>query len=530
MEKDINDWDLLTSAGNTFETQEALDGIYPNAFTPQPDLQYKLNSDLFTSIEQTSASPQTIVYKFNPKAVWSDGQPVNADDLILTWKLQNTKACGGADPNNTSATAPTFCDPASTAGYDNVKSITSSDSGATATLVYATPFSDWKSLFGPIMPDHIAKANGGDTTKAELSAATTYFSKTVPTWSAGPYLISKFEKNTAVTEVPNTKWYGAKPAGYKTLVFRILTDATTEPPALQSGEVQAIYPQPEIDLVKTIQGQKGVVYNIGSGLIWEHFDLNLKNKALDNVALRNALFTAVNRPALIARTIGQFDPATKPLDSHMFVPNQAAYKANLPAGQGSGDVAAATKLLTGAGYKISGGKLIQPDGTAFPTLTGRYTVGNAIRQNEMAELTRDWKKIGVTLNVKTTDDLGGSLTHTAGKDYDVIVFAWVDTPATYSGAQQTWLSTSGSNYGGYKNAQVDTLLNQAVAETDPTKANAELNQADVLLSKDAYVLPLYQKATFLAFKTGVVNLRDNATSVGPPYNVGEWGPGKATVQ
>jgi peptide/nickel transport system substrate-binding protein len=521
IEKDIQDWDLLTSAGNTFDTAEALDGVYSNAFTPQPDLGYALNTDMFTSIEQTSTSPQTIVYKINPSAVWSDGTPITADDLILTWKLQNTKACGGADPNNTSANAPTFCDPASTSGYDN---------GKTATLVYATPFSDWKSLFGPIMPDHIAKANGGDQTKAQLSAATTYFSKTVPTWSSGPYLISKFEKNTAVTEVPNPKWYGKTPPGYKTVVFRILTDATTEAPALKSGEVQAINPQPEIDLVKAVQGQKGVLYHIGSGLIWEHFDLNLKNKALQNVAVRQAIFTAANRKALIARTIGQFDPNVKPMDSHMFVPGQKGYQANLPSSQGSGDTAAATKLLTAAGYKISGGKLMQPDGTAFPTLTGRYTVGNQIRQNEMAELTRDLKKIGITLNVQTTDDLGASLTHTAGKDYDIIVFAWQETPAVYSGAQQTWLSTSGSNYGSYKNAQVDALLNKAVAETDPTKANQELNDADVIMSKDAYVLPLYQKPTFLAFKTGVVNLRDNATSAGPPYNVGEWGPGKVTAQ
>ena len=28
---------------------------------------------MFTSIDQTSTSPQTIVYKINPKAVWSDG-------------------------------------------------------------------------------------------------------------------------------------------------------------------------------------------------------------------------------------------------------------------------------------------------------------------------------------------------------------------------------------------------------------------------------------------------------------------------
>ncbi|MFI6492429.1 hypothetical protein [Streptomyces sp. NPDC050564] len=41
--------------------------------------------------------------------------------------------------------------------------------------------------------------------------------------------------------------------------------------------------------------------------------------------------------------------------------------------------------------------------------------------------------------------------------------------------------------------------------------------------KDAYVLPLYQKPTVLAVQTRFVNMRDNATNVGPPYNTAEWG-------
>ena len=45
-----------------------------------------------------------------------------------------------------------------------------------------------------------------------------------------------------------------------------------------------------------------------------------------------------------------------------------------------------------------------------------------------------------------------ALSHKAGLDYDIIVFAWQQTPAAFQGAQQTWLSTSGSNYGAYKNA------------------------------------------------------------------------------
>jgi peptide/nickel transport system substrate-binding protein len=242
------------------------------------------------------------------------------------------------------------------------------------------------------------------------------------------------------------------------------------------------------------------------------------------------MFTVLDRKALIARTIGQFDKNVKTIDNHMFVPGQNGYQDNLPAGQGSGDVAAATKLLTDAGYKISGGKLMNKDGSAFPALTARYAVGNQIRQNELAEFARDLKKIGITLNVLTTDDLGATLTHSAGKDYDVVVFAWQGTPAVYQGAQQVWLSTSGSNYGKYQNKDVDALLNKAVAETNQTVANHELNQADKIMSEDAYVMPLYQKPTFLAYKTGYVNIRDNATAVGPPYNVGQWGAGKATAE
>ncbi|MDX6201815.1 MAG: glutathione transport system substrate-binding protein [Frankiales bacterium] len=529
IEKDIQDWDILTSTGNTFDTAEALNQIEPYAFVSLPDLNFGLDKNYFLSAEQTSASPQTIVYKINPKAVWNDGVPFDAKDMILTWKLQDDRVCGGADPNDTSANPNLYCDPASSAGYNQIKTLTPSADGKTVTLVFDKPFSDWKSLFGPIYPAHIGDQHGDEASKAGLSKITTYFSNTVPTWSAGPYVISKFEKNTAVTEVPNPKWFGAAGPNFDTLVFRIITDATQETPALQSGEVNAINPQPEVDLVKSVQSQKGVLYHIGGGLIWEHFDFNLKNPSLQDVTVRTAIFTALNRKALMQRTVGQFDPNVKAMDNHMFVPGQAGYVDNTPAGMGTGDATAAAKLLTNAGYKITGGKLMKKDGTAFPALTARYTVGNNIRLNELQELQRDVKKIGITINIKSTDSLGGSLSHKAGLDYDIIVFAWQSSPAAFQGAIQTWLSTSGSNYGSYKDPAVDKLLTEAAGNTDDAAARAQLNQADKLLSAAAYVMPLYQKPTFFAFGDNAVNIRDNATLSGPPYNVSEWGFGHVTA-
>jgi peptide/nickel transport system substrate-binding protein len=59
--------------------------------------------------------------------------------------------------------------------------------------------------------------------------------------------------------------------------------------------------------------------------------------------------------------------------------------------------------------------------------------------------------------------------------------------------------------------------------TDPKTVQGLLNDADKLIVGDAYSLPLYQKPTFLAAYTNIVNLRDNATSSGPPVNVQEWG-------
>jgi hypothetical protein len=72
----------------------------------------------------------------------------------------------------------------------------------------------------------------------------------------------------------------------------------------------------------------------------------------------------------------------------------------------------------------------------------------------------------------------------------MILFAWSGGPFAFAGAQQLWISTSGSNYGYWVNAQSDQLVNRAASETNPKKAIDELNQADQFMTNDAYVLPI----------------------------------------
>lgn len=512
IEKNINDWSLNTADGNTFETAEVLDGVLPSVFVPYPDLTGHLNKDLMVSAEQTKTDPQTIVYKIQPNAKWNDGTPIDAKDFEYNWKTQDPAQC----PK---------CTPATTSGYDDIQSLTPSDNGKTVTVVFKKPYTDWQALFGPLYPAHIAAQHGDiNTPDGIASTFNDWFAKNVPTYSGGPYTIQKFENNVAVTLVPNDKYFGKK-AQLSTLIFRIITDATQEPTALQNNEIQGMYPQPEVDLVSQVKQIPGVISNIGHGLVWEHFDLNLKNPALQDVTLRQAMFTAVNRDDIIKKTVGQFDPTAKPLNSHMFVPGQPGYQDNLPKAQGSGDVTAAKKMLTDAGYTGVGTALKDKSGKAVGPFRIRYTVGNQVRQNECELFAASMKQLGITVNVQPTDDLGGTLSK---GDFDVIVFAWVDTPYPFSGAEQLWETDAGGNYGHYSNPQVDQLLKEAASSTDVSKSRDNLNKADELMSKDAYVLPLYQKPTYLVIQKKYVNIRNNNTNVGPPYNAGEWGLAKAS--
>jgi peptide/nickel transport system substrate-binding protein len=235
------------------------------------------------------------------------------------------------------------------------------------------------------------------------------------------------------------------------------------------------------------------------------------------------MFTAVDTKALIAKTVGQFTSGVVPLGSHDYVPGQTTYRDLVSAtGQGSGDVAKARQMLTRAGYTGVGTALKDPKGNAVGPFKIRYTTGNAIRKTQCELFQAQMRQLGITVNIQEigADKLGQVL---AGGQYDVIVFAWVAGPFSTNFAEQNWSTGGGGNYGKYSNKQVDRLIDQANAAPDPARAADLLNRADALMVQDAYVLPLYQKPTFLAIETRYVNIRNNSTNVGPPYNTQEWG-------
>jgi peptide/nickel transport system substrate-binding protein len=506
LEKTIPGWNQVYTTSNVFEVAEVEDGIFPGVYLAGSDLKPFLNTDLMVSAEQTKTNPQTLVYKIKPNAVWSDGTPINFDDfqyLAYTSDGTHCPKCGAA----------------SSSGYNAIQSMTSSDNGKTVTVVMKTPFADWQSMFGALLPAHIAKQHGDDGSPTGLNASFQWFDKNVPNYSGGPMMITGYQKDTSITEQPNPKWYGATKSSLDKLIFRIITDQTQEPTALQNKEVTAIYPQPNADLVEQTDNIQGINTYLGKGLVWEHFDFNEKNEFLSDKNLRLAIFTAINRQDVIARTIGQFVPGALPLGNHMYVPGQPGYEDNVTdTGQGSGDIAKAKDILTKAGYTGVGSSLKTKDGKTV-TFRCTYSEGNTNRQTECEIVQNTCKQLGINVTLKTTTDLSELGTG----NFDMIVFAWVGTPFVVAGAQQIYELKGGADYGHNDDPAAEKLINEAATSTDPKTVQDKLNQADKLITADAYVLPLYQKPTFLAAYNDIVNIRDNATSSGPPVNVQDWG-------
>jgi len=503
-------WNIYTDDS----AAEAMAGLLPKVFFAQPDGTIKLNTDLMISAEVTNQSPQTVVYKIKPEAAWNDGTPISANDFLLAWKL-----------NSGNPADCTKCKPDNTAGYGVIKSVVGSDNAKTVTVTFqdGKVYPDWKGLFAidGLYPAHLATKQGFDLAKPDgVNSANDWFANTVPSWSGGPFIIDAFNKGQSVVEKKNDQWYGASTPGLDKLTFQFVTDPAAVASALRTKEVTGVNPPATAELVEQLGHIPGVITRLSHGYTWQHLDTNLTNKWLIDPVLRRAIFTAVNVKTIIGKTYGEFDKTARPLGSHNYFPGDERYKDVVSdTGQGSGDTDKAKKLLTEAGYKISGGKLTTKAGEVVTPLRLRVAKDDAFGAAAAAEVRTALKDLGIDVAIQVDPALTRSLTT---GDYDLAIFASTGSPLAQGLAQEQWASGHPRNYGKYSNAQVDKLITAAVGDFSDKAGEDSLNKADELLTKDAYVLPIVQEPTIIATYDTWANVRANDTPWGPTYNVENW--------
>ena len=213
-----------TAAGDTPVGRMLGSAIWAQVFRVGPDLTPQLDTNVVDSAEVISLSPQTVVYQIDPRAVWSDGTPISADDFTYAWQAQRGS---GLDVDGTPDSV------ASTLGYRDIASLTGSDNGKTVTVVFRTPFADWPSLFDDLLPAHVAQLVGWNPGFDHFAAGVFV--------SGGPYEVQSFQPGSEIVLQRNPRWWGS-PSNLDKITVRASAANAALTSAMGQGQVQVAYP------------------------------------------------------------------------------------------------------------------------------------------------------------------------------------------------------------------------------------------------------------------------------------------------
>ncbi|MGO8872604.1 MAG: ABC transporter family substrate-binding protein [Acidimicrobiales bacterium] len=533
LDENLAGFNVNTSAASEFDLAEILDTVWPQPYIVNAALQPVLNTQLITSVKVTT-NPQTITFNINPKAVWQDGTPINADDFIYNYQAQS------GSPQYTDIGNQPY-DTASTNGYNQIASVAGSNppsgadcepgsaadrnvglcpNGKTVTVKFSTPYADWQGLFTNLVPAHIARTVGWNTG----------FTGPAQTISGSWYMIQSYNNNQSVVLVRNPKYWGT-PGKLDKIVFQFFGDDTQEVPALQNNEVQVINPTSvSTSIVQSAAQLPGITKVTVPGLEFEHLDFNEADPYLAKLQVRQAIAYGTDRQQIISHTVGEISSGLKPLGNRMFVATQSQYVDN-GSQYATVNTAKAESLLSGLGFKKAADGYFQPNfgpqAGQDLTFTIQSTSGNSIRAETEQLFQAQMKAIGIKIKIQNYDANTFFGTNLPDGTYQIAEFAWVSTPfpsqnqsiyCSYTNAQ-----ACGQNWIHYANPQVDKLMAQGAAAASSVTEVADFNTADKILWNDMATLPLYQTPEYFAWSSSYANLVPNTSEAGIPWNANLWG-------
>jgi peptide/nickel transport system substrate-binding protein len=454
-------------------------------------------------------APFTLRVTLNKKAKWSDGKAVTADDLIFTWQTINN---------------PKF-ELAGRAGWELITKA-KKNNARTVTFTFKKPYAPWKVMLNTsVLPKHALQ--GENFTEVWNS---NYNNKSGQEIASGPFKIQSYTKGQSIVMVRNSSFFGKKPSLDRiTFVFRTNTD--TEIQAIRGGEVDAIYPQPQLQLA-ALRGQSGLRVQTNPGTTIEHLDFNTgagnSNALLGQRWFRQAIAYSLDRTGMVRQLYRTLNPSLRPLQNLTYGSSQKGlYKAHFQ--RYTRNVAKVTSLFRAHNCTKGGDGIYSCGGTRASVRLGT-TSGNKLRELAVEILQAQAKSAGIEFR---PDNEPSRLFFPRISDnkYDIALFAWVGTgdPAGQRDIYGCPIKNAkgdvikgGSNWKAYCNKNVTRLLEASDSQLNPKTRTAEVNGADAIMATDVPSLPLYQKPTYFVFKTKIGNMRDNPTLQGPTWNTERW--------
>lgn len=510
----------------------------------------------FGTYEKVSDDPLTVKYTIGEDVNWSDGTPVDAADMLLTWVAQggnlNTvtgdKVKRNPDTNVPETGGEVFFD-SSSIGLSLVKETPEiSDDGKSLTLVYTKPFADWELDMGVGVPAHVTtmKALGisdpqeakdafikavQDNDKAALSKIATFWNSgydfaALPDdpmlyLANGPYKMKELVENQYVTLEKNPEYKGQFEGNLDTITIRWNEDPMAQVQALQNGEIDMFSPQVTTDVVDAAEKIQGVEIDTGVEGTYEHFDLVMDNggpfdpktyggDAEKAKLVRKAFLSGIPRQEVVDKLI-------KPIQPDAEVRNSFLRTAGAP---GYDDIVAENGSEQYAEVNPERSKqLLQQAGVKTPVnVRVMFAEGNVRRENEFEIYKPALAEAGFNLIDKRNADWGSKL---GDGSYDAVFFGWQSTSLAVAADREIFATGGLNNLIGYSNPQVDKLFDELVVTTDEAEQIRIQTEIEKILFEDAVGITIFQFPSATMWNTARV---ENVTPaiLAPTMFYGFW--------
>ena len=416
---------------------------------------------------EISEDGKTYTFKLRESAVWSDGTPITANDVVYSWLRE---------------LAPETASPYAWFPAMFIEGAAEYNAGeADASAVKIAAIDDYTfqmTLVGPlpyvigalghysfaIVPQHTIEKYGDQWVLPENFVGN------------GPFVLTEWTPQDKIVMAKSETYWDKDNVQIDEVVFYASDDNNTNYNMYLSGEVDWLTGIPSDKLDAAMMRDD---YQVAPQLSTYYYTVQNTRAPFDNPNVRKALSLAIDRQTLV-------DEITKAgqIPSWGIVPEMAGYDPLAFPFDGDQDamIAEAQRLLAEAGY---------PNGVGFPSFSLLYNTDDSHKL--IAEyVQQQWKEnLGIDC-VLENQEWATYLSNRNAGNFDVARAGWVGDYQDPNTFLDMFVTGGGMNGGKYSNPKYDELIAKAATMPAGEERFAVLKEAENLfINEEQGIIPFY---------------------------------------
>ena len=289
----------------------------------------------------------------------------------------------------------------------------------------------------------------------------------------GPFMLDKWKVGHVIVVRKNPLYWNAANVKLSAIQFHPIESGDTEERSFRSGQLHVTNEVP-LSKIPVYRNDQSPLLRIDPYLGCYFYRMNTTRPQFKDKRVRQALAMAVDRKAIVERvTRGGQLPAF-----YFTPPDTVGYTSRTSLRY---DPEAARRLLAQAGY---------PGGKGFPAFDILYNTSEA--HKSIAEAIQQMWKRELGIEVRLLNMEWKVYLDTEKRlDYEVSRAGWIGDYPDPSTFLETFLSESGNNRTGWKNAEYDRLLKEAARLGDQKTRYELFQKAEAIFLDELPIIPIY---------------------------------------